>query len=156
MKLDLSTVVLVPMQATDLDEVSTIEQTVYSHPWSRGNFVDALSQNYDAWVARSADGELLGYFVQMPVIDESHLLTLAVQSAAQGHGVARLLLMQLLCRASALQMLSVTLEVRVSNQRAVNVYQSAGFLTVGRRKGYYPTLSGSREDALIMQLMISR
>ena len=154
MTTDLFSVQLHSMQATDLDEVCAIEQAVYSHPWSRGNFADALSLDYDAWVARSDQGELLGYFVQMPVIDESCLLTLAVQSAAQGQGIARLLLEQLLYRARVMQLLSISLEVRVSNERAVRLYQACGFLTVGRRKAYYQTTSGQREDALIMQMQV--
>ncbi|PRC91508.1 ribosomal protein S18-alanine N-acetyltransferase [Solimicrobium silvestre] len=156
MTIDWSTLKLEPMQLLDLDEVMAIEQAVYSHPWSIGNFVDSLDLAYDAWVVRSVEGELLGYFVQMPVVDEMHLLTIAVQGLMQGQGLGYFLLKHMAERAKLMQMDAVLLEVRVSNLRALAVYEVFGFLSVGRRKDYYQTEHNQREDALILRYTIQR
>lgn len=139
-----------PMQLTDLDEVMAIESSVYSHPWSRGNFVDSISLGHDAWVVRSEDG-MVGYFVQMPVVDEMHLLTIAVKGTWQGQGVGVYLLRMLVEHAVKFKMQAVSLEVRTSNSRALAVYEKFGFLQVGRRKNYYECAGGGREDALILR-----
>lgn len=156
MKTKLASLTLIPMQIADLDEVMAIEQAVYSHPWSRGNFVDSLQLGYDAWLARSPDGQLLGYFVQMPVVDEAHLLTIAVLAEAQGQGVARLLLDYMVQQARLMKLESILLEVRESNQRALSVYAAFGFVVIGRRKAYYQTTQHEREDALILRYILDR
>lgn len=144
------------MQIVDVDEVVAIEQAVYSHPWSRGNFVDSLRLGYDAWLARNPEGVLIGYFVQMPVVDEAHLLTIAVLAEAQGQGIARFLLEHMVKRARAMQLESVLLEVRVSNQRALSAYETFGFILIGRRKAYYQMSQHEREDALILRYILDR
>ncbi len=138
------------MQLADLDEVMAVEQTVYSHPWSRGNFVDVVNNDYEAWVVRSGQGELLAYVVQMQVLDECHLLTIAVKNSAQRQGLGRYLLAMVTERAKRMQLKSVILEVRVSNQIARKVYESSGFKLLGRRKNYYQLNQTQREDALLL------
>ncbi len=153
--MNLSALTLECMQTADVDEVEAIEQSVFSHPWSRGNFVDSLAAAYDAMVVRLADGTLGGYFVQMPVVDEMHLLTIAVQARFQGQGLGRWLLEQAIHRAKLKQMQAISLEVRASNQRALAVYDAAGFVLAGRRKNYYKTGQGQREDALILRFELA-
>jgi [ribosomal protein S18]-alanine N-acetyltransferase len=142
------------MQMADLDEVMAIEMMAHTHPWSRGNFIDSLTHGYDAWIVRSVDNVMLGYFVQMPVVDEAHLLTIAVKEEMQGRGAGKFLLKHVVERAKALQLAAVTLEVRVSNLRALAVYKTMGFLLVGCRKNYYEVGPGQREDALILRYVI--
>ncbi len=159
------------MQLPDLDEVMSIETAVYPHPWSKGNFVDSLRCDYDAWVVRRslcpdgilpesgcADNQLLGYFLQMPVVDEMHLLNVAVAGAVQGQGIGVALLTHMAANARLREMESVLLEVRASNQRAIAIYQEFGFAYIGRRKAYYPAGltpdDPAREDALVMRLML--
>jgi ribosomal-protein-alanine N-acetyltransferase len=83
-------------------------------------------------------------------------LTIAVLASAQGQGVARLLLEHMAQRARALQLESILLEVRMSNQRALSVYEAFGFIAVGRRKGYYQISPHEREDALILRYILDR
>lgn len=59
------------MGASDLDAVVRIEEAVYSHPWTRGNFQDSLYSGYQAQTLRDAHGELLGYFLVMLAVDEA-------------------------------------------------------------------------------------
>jgi ribosomal-protein-alanine N-acetyltransferase len=144
-----------PMVADDVDEVHALECSVFPHPWSRANFVDSLASGYDAWVLREeGGGQLAGYFLLMYALDEAHLLDVAVAGARQGAGVGRLLLDRIAARARAMGMESILLEVRPSNERALQVYQRHGYAEIGRRKGYYPAHEGRREDAIVMRYVL--
>lgn len=140
-----------PMTESDLEEVLELEREVYSHPWSRGNFIDSLSSGYQAWILRDPSLALLGYFVVMAVVDEAHLLNVAVSAERQGQGLGYLLLNQAVACARGLGLESVLLEVRPSNVRALDIYQRYGFQTIGRRKDYYPAADSAREDAIVMR-----
>ena len=143
-----------PMQEADLADVYALEQRVYPHPWSMANFVDSLASGYQAWALRERDGELLGYFLLMAVVDEAHLLNVAVAAQRQGEGLGYLLLNQSVACARGLGMASVLLEVRPSNARALQIYERYGFQQIGRRKGYYPAANGQREDAIVMRFSL--
>ena len=71
-----------PMQMDDLDAIIQIEATIYTHPWTRGNFSDSLNSGYSAWVleeqALQPNHEMIGYALLMMVMDEAHLLNLSV------------------------------------------------------------------------------
>jgi [ribosomal protein S18]-alanine N-acetyltransferase len=142
------------MKAADIDGVLAIEASAYSHPWSRGNFVDSLVAGYSAEVLVSssqAPQELLGYFVAMPGVDELHLLNITIAPAWQrlGHGTALLDAVRVLAQRQGLS--SLWLEVRHGNQRAQALYRRYGFAEVGLRRAYYPA-PGGREDAVVMKL----
>lgn len=143
-----------PMQPTDLPDVVALEESVYPHPWSMANFVDSLNSNYEAWVLRDQHGDLLGYFLLMAIVDEAHLLNVAVSAERQGQGLGRLLLNQAVACARGLGMESVLLEVRPSNTRALQIYERYGFKHIGRRKGYYPAANQQREDAIVMRFSL--
>lgn len=144
-----------PLLADDLDRVLQVEQRAYSHPWSRANFVDALHSGYQAQML-TANGQLLGYFVAMKGVDEVHLLNITVAPEFQRQGWARVLLdaLAIWSRGQGAQWL--WLEVRVSNDRALRVYEAHGYRRVGQRKGYYPAHNGQREDAVVMSLSLER
>lgn len=151
---DLARLNYAPMQVSDLAEVVELEQTVYPHPWSMANFADSLASGYEAWVLRDTDDSLMGYFLVMPIVDEAHLLNVAVSAERQGQGLGRFLLNQAVACARGLGMASVLLEVRPSNTRALEIYQRYGFQTIGRRKGYYPAANQQREDAIVMRFVL--
>jgi len=143
---------LLPMVVADIDEVFALEQSVFPHPWSRANFVDSLSSGYDAWVLREPnEGLLAGYFLVMYAVDEAHLLDVAVSGARHGTGLGRFLLDRIAARSREKGMASILLEVRPSNERALQVYERYGYTQIGRRKGYYPAHEGKREDAIVMR-----
>lgn len=147
-----------PMQAEDLDAVLAIENAVYPHPWTHGNFKDALQSGYQAWVARQQvgceAGEVVGYFLLMLVLDEGHLLNISVRADVQGRGFGRALMDRVVSMARELGLSSILLEVRPSNTRALNMYAHAGFMSIGRRKAYYPAAENTREDAFVMRLSL--
>ena len=146
-------VTLAPMSQDDLDAVIAIEQTAYSHPWTRGNFRDSLNPLFMAqclWL----DGELLGYFLAMHGVEEMHLLNITVAPARQGQGWGHMMLdaLSLMSRHVGAQWL--WLEVRQSNLRALKVYERYGFKQVSIRKDYYPAGRLQREHAVVMSLKL--
>lgn len=144
---------LEPLLAARLDQVLQIEQRAYPHPWTRGNFLDALKSGYHARVLMAGE-VMLGYYVAMQGVDEVHLLNITVSPDYQRQGWARVLLDALALWARSLGAQWLWLEVRVSNTRAIAVYEAHGYRRVGLRKGYYPAGQGQREDAVVMSLRL--
>lgn len=143
---------LVAMTPELLDAILTIENVAFSHPWSRGNFADALRSGYHAQVLLRGEA-ILGYFLAMQILDEVHLLNITVSPIHQRQGLARELL-DVLCHWSrhTAQAQWLWLEVRESNSRARQLYERYGFRQIGARKKYYPVHHGERETAILMNL----
>ena len=144
---------LAAMRPADLDEVMAIENVIYSHPWTRGNFADSLRAGYDCRTWR-LEGELVGYFVLTAAAGEAHLLNLSIAARHQRSGHGRALLREAAELARRRGAASLFLEVRPSNLRAQALYTRFGFRRVAVRKGYYPAHSG-REDALVLALKLT-
>lgn len=135
-----------PMQAEDLDAIMNIEESVFPAPWQRRGFESELTQNrFSQYYVAHADDKVLGYAGMWIILDESHLTTLAVDSAYQRKGVGAMLLQHLLVTAEKEGVTSMSLEVRPSNKAARSLYAGFGFQTQRIRKKYYPD-----EDAIIM------
>ncbi len=146
--------VMRPITFDLLDAVMAIEVAAYPFPWTRGNFIDSIAAGYVTRALEAVDGELLGYFVAMPGFEEMHLLNVTVAPRHQGRGHGRALLAQVYALSHACNAAAVWLEVRVSNERAHALYLSEGFTDAGRRRGYYPSADGPREDALLMSKLL--
>ena len=153
--------ILRPMRDDDLDAVMQIEPTIYSHPWTRGNFSDSLNSGYSAWVleenTKSNEG-LIGYALMMLVMDEVHLLNLSIAKHRQKQGLGRYLLEHMISHAKQYKAANMFLEVRPSNVSAIALYENMGFNEMALRRGYYPadpTISKTgREDAVLMGLVL--
>ncbi len=141
-----------PMTMADLDAIVRIEPTIYSHPWTRGNFKDSLDAGHSAWVLEAAE-TLIGYALVMFVLDEAHVLNLSVGKSHQGQGLGRFLLTHIIAVSRQHHAANVFLEVRVSNHAAIHLYESMGFCEMGIRRQYYPS-KGGREDAVLMGLAL--
>ena len=144
--------ILAAMSERDLDEVVAIENTIYSHPWTRGNFSDSLKARYECRTWR-VGGLLIGYFVVMVAAGEAHLLNLSVRASEQRSGHGSALLREAAGIARRLGARSLFLEVRPSNHAAQSLYRRFGFRNVAVRRGYYPA-HGGREDALVLTLAL--
>jgi [ribosomal protein S18]-alanine N-acetyltransferase len=142
-----------PLTEARLDEVVAIERLAYDHPWTVGNFSDSLRSGYEAQLLRAGD-TVLGYFVAMKGVDEVHLLNITVAPAHQSQGWGRVMLEALALWAKGQGAQWLWLEVRVSNVRALRIYEHHGYRRVGERKGYYPARHGRREDAVVMSLKL--
>lgn len=136
------------MTLEDVNEVLAIEQEVQGYPWTRGNFIDALSHGYVGRVDED-DGEIRGYAVLRPVLGEAELLSIGVSSLHQRKGLGRAILREMLDVAREHNIRRVFLEVRASNTAAIALYHSSGFCEIGMRRGYYQNANGS-EDAITM------
>lgn len=143
---------VVPLTEALLDAILPIEQVAYTHPWSRGNFADALRSGYCAQVLMQGEA-VLGYFIAMQILDEVHLLNITVSPLHQKQGLGRELL-DILAHWSrhTAKAQWLWLEVRESNTRARHIYERHGFTQVGARKKYYPLHHGERETAILMSM----
>ncbi|MDR0716079.1 MAG: ribosomal protein S18-alanine N-acetyltransferase [Azoarcus sp.] len=139
-----------PMREDDLDWVAAQEALLHPFPWSRNNFFDSLAVGHTCWLM-SDGGAPVAYAVVLAVIDENHLLNISVARGEQGRGLGGRFLGHLLDEARRGDARRFFLEVRPSNAPALALYRRAGFVEIGRRKGYYPA-SGGREDAIVMRL----
>ena len=135
------------MHRDDLKQIMEIEEQVYTHPWTIGIFRDCL-RVHRCWVAQE-DEVIVGYGILMMAPGESHVLNLCVKPDQQRKGIGRELLRMMMQKSEQSDVDMILLEVRRSNQSAIDLYQSEGFHELGVRKGYYPADSG-REDAIIL------
>lgn len=141
-----------PMRTEDIDRIILIERAAYPYPWTRGNFVDCLASGYSCWVAEVA-GEVVAYSILMAGAGEGHVLNCCVAPGWQGRGVGRSMMIRLMQSAPDYGVDCIFLEVRPTNGKAISLYESLGFETVGLRRNYYPADQG-REDALVMRFCL--
>ena len=106
-----------PMREIELPSVLEIENAIYEHPWTRGNFADSLRAGYQCWTYRLGT-RLLGYFVLIVAAGEAHLLNLSVAAQSQRRGYGAALLAESIRIARALGGRNVYLEVRPTNRAA--------------------------------------
>lgn len=151
---DQSGLQLLRMLPIDLKEVAHIEKLAYPFPWTEGNFLDSVKSGYDCWILRDTQqrGRMLGYFLAMHAVDETHLLNITVDPACHGKGYGRVMLDKLCRLARETGMKSLLLEVRPSNVRALEIYLRYGFARIGVRRNYYPAPQHKREDAIVMRM----
>ena len=129
----------------DLPAALKIERDSFSTPWSAAMFVLELGRKGSVCLAADVGSELAGYVIAAPQVTEWHLMSIAVSPPRRRHGIAAALIEALLGQLEVAD--RITLEVRPSNQAAIELYRCFGFLPAGRRRSYYPDTG---EDALIM------
>jgi ribosomal-protein-alanine N-acetyltransferase len=139
-----------PMRIADLDAILAIEQRIYAHPWTAGNFRDSLLAGYSCWLMECG-GCLAGYGVLMMGVREAHLLNLSIATDWQRRGLGRTLLHHFIRVARGCEAEHMFLEVRPSNEAARALYADTGFRELYVRRNYYPADAG-REDAILMGL----
>ena len=142
------------MTSADLPAVSGIEAGAYRFPWSEQVFRSCLRAGYTCRVA-AEDDRVRGYGIVSLAANEAHLLNLCIDPAEQGRGWGGWLLRRLLGIVRIRHAERMFLEVRPSNRTAVRLYEGHGFVHVGTRHGYYPAVSGGREDARVYALSLS-
>jgi ribosomal-protein-alanine N-acetyltransferase len=140
------------MTAADLDAVVAIEQGIYPHPWTGGNFSDSLAAGYPCWIVECG-GEIAGYCVVAIAAGEAHLLNMSVAAPWQRRGIGREVLGFVLRLARESGAARILLEVRPSNEVARALYAAAGFSAIAARRDYYPA-AGGREDAIVLELVL--
>lgn len=136
-----------PMRRRHLADVLAIEAQVYPRPWSSRLFEDELQRSNRVYLVARTGPTVVGYAGLLMIADDGHVATIAVDPACQRQGIARSLLVELVRGAMGLGANQLTLEVRMSNTGAQDLYRSLGFVPAGARKAYY---ADNGEDALVM------
>ncbi|PCJ54681.1 MAG: ribosomal-protein-alanine N-acetyltransferase [Candidatus Hydrogenedentota bacterium] len=125
-----------------------IELEAYPEPWTRGMFRDEIRNTRSYFFLARRSKQLIGYAGFWLILDEAHITSVTVSQDHRGLGYGREQMYHLNQLAQDAGAKTITLEVRESNLPARKMYESMGFMPVGRRKGYY---SRSGEDAIIME-----
>ena len=135
------------MHFTDLEAVTALERRTFALPWSLAIFSGQLARENGICLIAEADGAAAGYLVADMFVDVWHLMNLAVDERYRRKHLASALIEAYFAITEMRGHRGHTLEVRVSNTSAIDLYRSFGFVATGVRPGYY---SDDREDALIM------
>lgn len=137
------------LAAAHLDAIEQIERRAYPTPWSRTMFTGELVKPTSLCLGAfdAEDGRLLGYVIASRYVDAWHVMNVCVDPDLQGHGIAGVLLERLFDLTERDGRRGYTLEVRVSNARALRLYERLGFVSRGIRRAYY---TDNREDAHVM------
>jgi ribosomal-protein-alanine N-acetyltransferase len=136
-----------PLTTAELGPIERIERRSYPTPWSRSMFASEIAKPSSICLGAFENGDLLGYLIISRYVDAWHVMNIAVDPDYRGRGVARALFDRLFELTAGDDTRGYTLEVRVSNQEAIRLYDRLGFRSKGVRRGYY---TDNREDALIM------
>ncbi len=135
------------MHFTDLEAVAALERRTFALPWSLAIFSGQLARENGICLVAEADGVVVGYLVADMFVDVWHLMNVAVEERYRRKHLASALIEAYFAITEMQGHRGHTLEVRVSNTSAIELYRSFGFVATGVRPGYY---SDDREDALIM------
>jgi ribosomal-protein-alanine N-acetyltransferase len=135
------------MEEKDITQVMQIERVSFSTPWSEISFYKELHKTRTILKVAALHEVIVGYTVGEYVIDEGHILDLAVHPRYRLMHVATMLVENILREFNSLLCRFIYLEVRASNYAALRLYRNMGFGIVGTRKWYYVA---PKEDGVIM------
>lgn len=139
------------MQEQDIPSVCLIERMSFSTPWSEYSFLAEIHKPNSIAKAAVLDNIIIGYICIEQVLDEAHILNLAVHPEYRNMGIATMLVSHIMEELRIKECRFIYLEVRASNHIAQMLYKSFGFSVTGTRKKYYIFPD---EDAVIMTLEI--
>lgn len=136
------------MKLSDLDQVCEIENEAFSHPWSKEDFeVELQSNPYALYFVLVEDDLIKAYIGIWLIYERAQITTIVVKKDFRSQGLSKILMnfLDTVCIENNVE--EVSLEVRVSNIKAINLYHSFGFIEKGIRKDYY---QDNHEDAYLM------
>ncbi|MDH3349701.1 MAG: ribosomal protein S18-alanine N-acetyltransferase [Desulfobulbaceae bacterium] len=136
-----------PIKPSDLQAVLLIEKQAMTNPWSAKMVNDEITNEHGLGYIATTDTGLSGFAFFRLVADEGEILRIAVSTKHRRGGIGSSLIYTLLAELTSRQATGCFLEVRAGNIPAITLYETTGFTTTGRRKGYY---NHPREDAIIL------
>lgn len=139
------------MEPPDLDYVCGLEESSFLSPWTKNMLEEELYNLNAHYTVIEVNNKIVGYGGFWKVIDEGHITNIAVHPHYRSLGYGKAIVSALIQKAKDLDIIAMTLEVRVSNEIAVSLYEEFGFVSSGIRKKYY---QDNNEDALIMWLRL--
>lgn len=135
------------MSLKDIEQVSCIEESIFSIPWSKTSFEDSMNSKNTLFLIAEKENEIAGYLGMYLFGEEADISNVAVSKTHRRQRIARMLLEKGLIQMKERGVKNVTLEVRETNIPAIRLYESMGFQEAGIRKNYYKE---PVENALIM------
>jgi ribosomal-protein-alanine N-acetyltransferase len=140
-------ILLREMQATDIPEVIEIERMSFTTPWSENAFLKEIHKLYSLTRVAVLGDKVIGYICANYIMDEGHIMNLAVHHNFRRRGIGTKLVEEILDELKENDCRYIYLEVRFSNLRARNFYERFGFRVAGIRRNYY---TSPIEDAALM------
>ena len=136
-----------PMERSDVERISRLEEETFSMPWSREAFLEMIEKEDARYYVAEADGEVVGGCGVLMIAGEGDITNVVIDKKYRNQGIGTKMLQYLIEDGYQNGLTAFTLEVRVSNQNAIHVYEKLGFFSEGIRPNFYekPT-----EDAMIM------
>lgn len=141
-------IVFTEMKAEHVPQVAQLEKLCFADPWSEMSIESELKSIWSYWVVAVENEQVVGYVGSQSSIDETDIMNIAVHPDWRRHGIAESLIDYLIKDLKNRGSHALMLEVRVSNDPAIALYEKLGFRQVGLRKNYY---RNPKEDALILR-----
>tara|TARA_B100001142_G_scaffold26795_1_gene24173 strand:- start:2312 stop:2728 length:417 start_codon:yes stop_codon:yes gene_type:complete len=138
------------MGFSDLEEAYKIELDVNPSPWKYETFLSSFEVGHKGLICKK-DNLMIGFIIFSPISPEAHILSISVRNEMQSKGIGTMLLKSMLDQCKVMNYKKIFLEVRVSNEKAINFYEKFGFSKDAIRNNYY---TDNSEDALLMSLSI--
>ena len=136
------------MNSEHVQQVAALEVICFSTPWSEKSILQETVNPLSCWIVAVEEDRVVGYIGSQAVLGEADMMNIAVDPGFRRRGIAEKLVQMLISELKSKSVHSITLEVRVSNTPAQELYTKLGFSQIGRRPGYY---SHPKEDALILK-----
>ena len=138
----------VKLQECHVTQIAELEKVCFSDPWSENSIRYELRNPLSTWLVATEQERVVGYVGSQTVLGESDMMNLAVDPSFRKLGIGESLVSKLISSLRSEGVYCLTLEVRVSNDPAIRLYEKMGFVRVGRRPNYY---HHPKEDAFIMR-----
>lgn len=136
------------MDQSHIEAIAELEKMCFHDPWSVNSIASELNNPLSTWLVAVEDGVVCGYVGSQSVLDGADMMNVAVHPDYRKQGIGGNLIDKLIGLLKSQNVISLSLEVRVSNENAIGLYNKMGFEIVGKRPGYY---RNPREDAYIMR-----
>lgn len=136
------------MNRNDVQAIAQMEKQCFSDPWSENSIAAEVDNPLSYWLVAVENDRVVGYVGSQSVLDAADMMNLAVSPDYRRQGIGEALVNALADYLRQNNVIALLLEVRVSNEPAIALYQKLGFVQVGRRHRYY---HNPREDALILR-----
>ena len=138
----------VKMEACHVEAVAELEKMCFCDPWSVHSIASELVNPLSYWLVAIENGVVCGYIGSQSVLDGADMMNIAIHPDYRRRGIGYSLIEKLIAMLKERRVISLSLEVRISNESAISLYKKMGFAIVGKRPAYY---RNPREDAYIMR-----
>lgn len=135
-----------------LDKIIKIEEEAFSVPWDKETYLEMSQDKKYTIITEEAEGVTAGFVVMLELYDTAEIIRIAVDKKFRKRGIASLLVNKVIEKVRKMGFDSIWLEVRATNNAAIELYKKSGFERVTVRKKYY---SDNGEDGIVMKYNLS-